>query len=198
MRSELPLGGVVDGRHAARTRRGVAMPGLQGSESTISAVPVPSAPGTGASRARAAPTWWYSFRRVSTPRPFLRNAHGNRLKTGSESSQNRPKIVPLTGNFFHLKDRDADIGMRVGLQAMGGARGARGRGGDGWHGERLMPGLVKWRTHQWLAKVAIHRSVHVTPFRAGSAANMWVVGCNVSAFNEWAARVLALGYTVAR
>lgn len=33
---------------------------------------------------------------------------------------------------------------------------------------------------------------------AGSAANMWVVGCNVSAFNEWAARVLSLGYTVAR
>lgn len=33
---------------------------------------------------------------------------------------------------------------------------------------------------------------------AGSAANMWCVGCNVSAFNEWAAKVLALGYTVAR
>ncbi|PRW57902.1 DNA mismatch repair Msh6 isoform X2 [Chlorella sorokiniana] len=58
------------------------------------------------------------------------------------------------GNFFHLKDRDADIGMRVGLQAMGGTR--------------------------------------------GSAANMWCVGCNVSAFNEWAAKVLSLGYTVAR
>lgn len=31
----------------------------------------------------------------------------------------------LTGNFYHLKDRDADIGMRVGLQAMGGSRGKR-------------------------------------------------------------------------
>ncbi|KAL4430604.1 hypothetical protein ABPG77_005844 [Micractinium sp. CCAP 211/92] len=58
------------------------------------------------------------------------------------------------GNFYHLKDTDADIGMRVGLSAMGGAR--------------------------------------------GSAANMWTVGCNVSAFNEWAAKVLALGYPVAR
>ncbi|KAL4436867.1 hypothetical protein ABPG75_004006 [Micractinium tetrahymenae] len=58
------------------------------------------------------------------------------------------------GNFYHLKDTDADIGMRVGLSAMGGAR--------------------------------------------GSAANMWTVGCNTSAFNEWAAKVLALGYPVAR
>lgn len=58
------------------------------------------------------------------------------------------------GNFYHLKDTDADIGMRVGLSAMGGAR--------------------------------------------GSAANMWTVGCNTSAFNEWAAKILALGYPVAR
>lgn len=32
----------------------------------------------------------------------------------------------------------------------------------------------------------------------GSAANMWTVGCNVSAFSEWAAKVLAVGYAVAR
>lgn len=32
----------------------------------------------------------------------------------------------------------------------------------------------------------------------GSAPNMWTVGCTVSAFNEWAAKVLALGYAVGR
>jgi hypothetical protein len=53
-----------------------------------------------------------------------------------------------------LKDRDADVGMQVGLQAMGGSR--------------------------------------------GSAANMWTVGCVLTAFNEWAAKVLALGYVVGR
>ncbi|KAI3425826.1 hypothetical protein D9Q98_007801 [Chlorella vulgaris] len=58
------------------------------------------------------------------------------------------------GNFYHLKDRDADVGMQVGLQAMGGSR--------------------------------------------GSAANMWTVGCVLTAFNEWAAKVLALGYVVGR
>lgn len=38
-----------------------------------------------------------------------------------------PGLLSFTsteGNFYHLKDLCADIGMRVGLNAMGGARGS--------------------------------------------------------------------------
>lgn len=91
------------------------------------------------------------------------------------------------GNFYHLKDRDADIGMRVGLQPMGGARGAH----------VAYVAFQCLRTCRQLDLCTAPPDVCLLS-SAGCAVNMWCVGCNVSAFNEWAAKVLSLGYTVAR
>lgn len=121
----------------------------------------------------AEPTWWQ----------FASSCRYWRIK-----SQGLAHTVLFfqEGNFYHLKDRDADIGMRVGLQPMGGARGAHVAG-------VALQRLRTRRQHLCTAQpdVCLLSS-------AGSAANMWCVGCNVSAFNEWAAKVLSLGYTVAR
>ena len=58
------------------------------------------------------------------------------------------------GSFYELYDRDADVGLRAGLQPMGSAK--------------------------------------------SQQANMWKLGCSAPAFEKWAARVLALGYSVGR
>ena len=69
----------------------------------------------------------------------------------------------LPGNFYHLKDRDADIGMRVGLSSMGGRRGsAANMWTVGCNVRRVAGCIAAWPMDGWRMDVA-HASLSEHP-----------------------------------